>query len=91
MIWSAIVDSICFVTVAGIFRYKTKFVITVEDGIINGGYGQKVASYLSKYKIPTLILGVDNEFVDMDQVQNIYKKYNLSADELLKIVESLIK
>lgn len=70
---------------------KTKFVITVEDGIINGGYGQKVASYLSKYKIPTIVLGVDNKFVDMDQIQNIYKKYNLSADELLKIVESLIK
>lgn len=54
---------------------KHQIVITYEDGIIDGGYGQKVASYLGKYKdVRVFNYGFKKEFfnrVDLDELFRI--------------------
>ncbi|WP_289764101.1 transketolase C-terminal domain-containing protein, partial [uncultured Duncaniella sp.] len=51
--------------------YKT--VVTLEDGILDGGFGQKVATYLGESPVKVVTLGLQKEFLD---------RYN--ADEVLK-------
>ena len=41
-----------------------KVVITAEDGIIDGGYGQKVASYLGESPVKVVNLGLPKEFLN---------------------------
>lgn len=39
-----------------------RHVITLEDGQIFGGFGQKVASYLAKFPVKTTVLGLPKDF-----------------------------
>ena len=41
-----------------------RLVITVEDGIVDGGFGQKVAAYLGNAPVKVTCLGLKKEFVD---------------------------
>ncbi len=56
-----------------------------EEGILNGGISQQLASSL---EIPCKITAVENEFVPSMSVQAAINKYNLSSDAIFNIVES---
>jgi transketolase len=63
--------------------HKTKLVITVEEGQINGGMGSAVAELLSE-KLPTKVyrLGVNDRFGQSGTVDNLYHEYGLSSRKL---------
>ncbi len=65
-----------------------KLVITLEDGIIDGGFGQKVASFYGDSNVKVLNFGADKEFTDRVPLNELYEKYHLT-EEL--IVEDILK
>lgn len=65
--------------------------ITMEDSIIDGGYGQKVASYLSKLGKKVINLGLEKEFVDGSEAFNILKKAGIEKDNIVTLVSQNYK
>ncbi len=65
--------------------------ITIEDSILDGGYGQKVASYLSQFDKKVINLGLNKEFIDGSDAENILKKAGIEKDILIDIIKQNYK
>lgn len=59
-----------------------RHVITIEDGIIDGGFGQKVAAYLGTSPVKVTCLGLKKEFIDRFKVADILKANNLTPPQI---------
>lgn len=57
-------------------------IITLEDGQLEGGYGSKVAMYLSDSNIKVKSFGIEKGFIDRYDVQEEYMKNGLTADQI---------
>ena len=67
-----------------------KLVVTVEDGIVEGGYGQTVASYLGNTELKVQNYGISKEFYDRYNVEELMKENGLTVENIVKnIIESL--
>ena len=67
-----------------------KLVVTVEDGIVEGGYGQTVASYLGNTELKVQNYGINKKFYDRYKVEELMKENGLTVDNIVKnIIESL--
>lgn len=62
-----------------------KHVITIEDGIIDGGFGQKVAAYLGKAPIKVTCLGLKKEFVDRYNITDLLTANFLTPAQIAEI------
>ena len=67
-----------------------KLVVTIEDGIVEGGYGQTVASYLGNTELKVQNYGISKEFYDRYNVEELMKENGLTVENIVKnIIESL--
>ena len=67
-----------------------KLVVTVEDGIVEGGYGQTVASYLGNTELKVQNYGISKKFYDRYNVEELMKENGLTVDNIVKnVIESL--
>lgn len=67
-----------------------KVVITLEDGLLDGGFGQKVAGYLAKFGVKVLNYGALKEFTDRVPLDELYKKYRLKKELIIEdIINSM--
>ncbi|MCM1521923.1 MAG: 1-deoxy-D-xylulose-5-phosphate synthase [Muribaculaceae bacterium] len=57
-------------------------VVTVEDGIIDGGFGQKVAAYLAAEEVKVTCLGLKKEFLDRFKVADVLKANRLTPSQI---------
>lgn len=60
--------------------YKT--VVTLEDGILDGGFGQKVAAYLGDSPVRVITLGLKKEFLDRYDAAEVIKANGLTPEEV---------
>jgi 1-deoxy-D-xylulose-5-phosphate synthase len=63
-----------------------QLLITLEDGLLEGGYGQTVASYLGKAPIRVINLGLDKAFHDRYQAGELLQENGLTVDAILQAV-----
>jgi 1-deoxy-D-xylulose-5-phosphate synthase len=65
-------------------------IITVEDNVYQGGFGQMIASYLrtNNIKCKIEVMAIDDEFVPHGKVDELIKRLKLDADS---IVEKALK
>ena len=63
-------------------------VITLEDGILNGGFGEKIASFYGNSETKVLNYGAKKEFTDRVSLEELYERYRLRKD---LIVEDICK
>ena len=68
-----------------------KIVITLEDGIIEGGFGQKIASYYGNSNIKVLNYGAEKEFADRINLDELYNKYHLTKELITKDILDTLK
>ena len=69
-----------------------KSVITVEDNLLQGGFGSAVLEHLSRYEtIPDhfICLGFDDVYVAHGSKESIYKKYSLDADGISEMINRI--
>lgn len=65
-----------------------KIIITLEDGILNGGFGEKIASFYGNSDIKVLNYGAKKEFTDRIPINELHKRYRLTEKQIL---EDLLK
>ena len=67
-----------------------KLVVTIEDGIVEGGYGQTVASYLGNTELKVQNYGINKKFYDRYNVEELMKENGLTVENIVKnVIESL--
>ena len=70
-------------------KYQT--VITVEDGIIKGGFGSAILEFASenKYQNNITVLGIPDEFIPHGSIFELHKQIGLDAFSLSKVFKNL--
>ena len=63
-------------------------VVTLEDGILDGGFGEKIARFYGNSDMKVLNYGLKKEFLDRHDIGKLLRKNRLKAD---LIVEDLLK
>ena len=58
--------------------------VTLEDGVLDGGFGEKVASYLGKDDVKVYSYGFKREFIDRYSVNDILEKCRLTPEQIAK-------
>ncbi len=71
---------------------KYDLIVTLEENVTTGGFGQQVQSYLSEigYKGKVLKIAIPDEFVQHGSVTLLFKELRMDAESILeRILESL--
>lgn len=61
-------------------KQNHKLVITLEDGQLDGGFGEKVARYYGNSDMKVLNFGGKKEFTDRVSIEELYAKYHLTKE-----------
>ncbi|MBS3059868.1 MAG: transketolase family protein, partial [Candidatus Diapherotrites archaeon] len=71
---------------------KTGRVLTIEDHVINGGLGSAVAEALGEH-FPARMqrVGVQNVFAESGSPKELYGKYGLDAEAIVKKAKNLLR
>lgn len=65
-------------------------VITLEDGILDGGFGEKIARYYGNSEMKVLNFGAKKEFTDRVPLEELYKRYHLTTDLIVKDIKEAL-
>ncbi len=57
--------------------------VTLEDGVLNGGFGHGVASYLARYAVRTYTYGLKREFVDRYDIPTLLRDNHLTPEQII--------
>ena len=62
-------------------------IITLEDGILDGGFGEKIARFYGTSDIRVMNYGLKKEFFDRYNVEQVMKENHLDVDIIMSDVE----
>ena len=63
-------------------------VITLEDGIIDGGFGQKIASYFGDTNIKVKNYGLQKKFYDRYNPEELLKEENMDIESIIEYINN---
>lgn len=66
-------------------------VVTLEDGILNGGFGEKIARFYGKTDMKVLNFGLKKEFLDRYDAAEICEENHLTKEQIVQDVLNLNK
>ncbi len=76
-------------------RIGTRFdeVITVEDGVITGGFGSAVMEFFNEHRYPVHVtrLGIPDYFVSHGKQQELYKECGFDAEGIYKTAITILQ
>lgn len=64
-------------------EYGHRLVVTLEDGVIDGGFGEKVARFYGTSYVKVLNFGAKKEFVNHVTVEEQYSRYHLTPEQIV--------
>ena len=65
-------------------------VITLEDGVLDGGFGEKISRYYGSSDMKVLNFGAKKEFTDRIPLETLYQKYHLTPDLILEDIKACL-
>ena len=65
-------------------------VITLEDGVLDGGFGEKIARFYGDSDVKVLNFGLKKEFLDRYDVDEVLKDNHLTAEQIAEDVEKVL-
>lgn len=67
-----------------------RLVVTLEDGVLDGGFGEKIARYYGPCDMKVRNYGVRKEFVDRYDVSELLAANRLTAPQIVEDIASLL-
>lgn len=61
-------------------------IVTLEDGIVDGGFGQKVAAYLGDSDVKVIALGLKKEFLDRYDASEVLEANSLTPSQVAALL-----
>ena len=71
-------------------KREHEVVITLEDGILDGGFGEKIARFYGASAVKTLNYGLKKEFLDRYDVDEVLRENHLTAEQIAADVMALL-
>lgn len=68
-----------------------RLVVTLEDGVVDGGFGQKIAGYYGTSDVKVRNYGIAKEFLDRYDVRQLLEASHLTADALTNDIQEMLK
>lgn len=68
-----------------------EIVLTLEDGILDGGFGEKIARYYGTSTMKVKNYGIKKSFPDRYNVQELLKENGITNDQILEDIKKMMK
>ena len=68
-----------------------RIVITLEDGLLDGGFGEKISRFYSDKNMIVLNYGATKEFTDKIDINELYERYRLREDLIVDDIKNMLK
>lgn len=68
-----------------------ELVVTLEDGLLDGGFGEKITRFYGATNTKVLNFGSFKEFTDRESIDSLYKRYHLTTDLIISDIMNCIK
>ena len=65
-------------------------VLTMEDGVLDGGYGQKIASFYGPSAMKVMNYGLKKEFIDRFNASEILKENKITIEDMINDLKNII-
>ena len=65
-------------------------VITLEDGELDGGFGEKITRYYGNSDMKVLNFGSSKEFTDRVPLEELYQRYHLTPELIVQDIKKII-
>lgn len=72
-------------------KKEHKLVITLEDGILEGGFGERIARYYGSSDVKVLNYGIKKEFLDRYVPDELMKKNRLTTKQMAEDIMNILK
>lgn len=66
-------------------------VVTLEDGALDGGFGERIARFYGDSAMKVLTYGAKKEFADLVTLHELYDRYHLTAEQAVSDILSVIQ
>ena len=66
-------------------------VITLEDGILDGGFGEKIARFYGASNMKVMNYGLKKEFLDRYNPEDVMKENHLTAEQIAEDILAVLK
>lgn len=67
-----------------------KIVVTLENGIIDGGFGEKISRFYGNSDMKVLNFGGKKEFTDRVSINELYQRYHLTKEQIVEDISKLL-
>lgn len=67
-----------------------KIVITLENGILDGGFGEKISRFYGNSDMKVLNFGGKKEFTDRVPLSELFTRYHLTKEQIVEDISKLI-
>ncbi|MFR4997449.1 MAG: 1-deoxy-D-xylulose-5-phosphate synthase [Clostridium paraputrificum] len=68
-----------------------KLVITLEDGVLDGGFGEKISRFYGDKNIKVLNFGADKEFTNGVSKDELYERYHLTEELIVEDIKKSLE
>lgn len=69
-------------------KQNHKLVITLEDGAVSGGFGEKITRFFGNSDMKVLNFGADKEFTDRVSLEELYGRYHLTPELIVDDIKN---
>ena len=66
-------------------------VVTLEDGILDGGFGEKIARFYGESDVKVLNFGLRKKFLDRYNPEDVMKENHLTAEQIAEDILAVLK
>lgn len=70
---------------------ENKVIVTIEDNTLDGGFGEKVASYLGDKDVKVLNYGQKRVYTDQTPLKDILKENRMTVDQIVEDIKNAWK
>ena len=67
-----------------------KLVVTLENGVLDGGYGEKISRFYGTSDVKVLNFGAKKEFTDRVPVSELYERYHLTPELIVGDIKKVL-
>jgi 1-deoxy-D-xylulose-5-phosphate synthase len=71
--------------------FRTKHIFTLEDNVIGGGFGEKLAAILTNVDVDVRSIAWPNAFIEQGSQDDLYLRYGFNAEELAERIATLFE
>lgn len=71
-------------------KQEHRVIVTLEDGILDGGFGEKIARFYGAGDTKVLNFGLKKEFLDRYRLEDVLQENHLTPEQIVADIEAVI-